>query len=128
MKMRYDASCVGQFTYVHVFGYRLGIAMDPTVVEVGLGRERCGLGSAYHGSPDLTVNGRRRRGKMGQLKKGLSMCSVDTNPVQWVAGQDEPHGGSANAASLCGGVSHRGGFQLISVYLFCCDVRSVATG
>jgi len=51
--MRYVASWAGQFTHIHVFGYWLGIAMDPTVVEVGLGRERCGLRSAYHGSPNL---------------------------------------------------------------------------
>lgn len=43
----------GQFTHVYVFGYGLGVTMDPAVVEVGFGREGRGLRSTYHGSPDL---------------------------------------------------------------------------
>ena len=56
-EMRHIVPCAGQLTYVYVFSYRLGIAMNPAVVEVGLGRECCGLRSAYHGSPTVeTVN------------------------------------------------------------------------
>lgn len=35
-EVRYVASRRGHITYVYVFRYRLGIAMDATVVKVGL--------------------------------------------------------------------------------------------
>ena len=57
-EVRHVVVCAGRFTYVYVLSYGLGIAMDPTVVKVGLGRECCGLRSAYHGSPSRR-NGQR---------------------------------------------------------------------
>ena len=73
--MRYVAVRGVGFTHVNVFRYRLGIAMNSAVVKVGLGRKCCGLGSAYHESPNRstqretgqrTLNARRFRVLQGQ--------------------------------------------------------------